>query len=318
MSDTEMVDYSATDEENDAERAQRGAGFPTLDLASAIQITHTAGGHGVEFSASAFAVYCGHQSSNSGPYRSKVAAFKDWGLATSKSGRVRLTDLGKDVARSPEPTADTALLRRAFDSCKIFRRFYDDQAKGTPLKREMLGRMAVLDHNVAAKSQNKFVTALVDSAVTVGLATVDTEAGTVTFLSASSVAADAYAPVAHVAVDAPPAARSAETRPSAPAYPVAQRSPAPAIGVAPNTSDAPLLLRQAWPTATGEVILEVRSSQPLPASAFALVGEAVAAADALASSIGREPAPAAGAEGAGASQTDPGDVPADPADGDAA
>lgn len=306
MVEAERVDSGATDNENDADRGPRGAGFPTLDLASAVKIIHSAGAHGADFSASAFAQYCGHSTTNSGPFRSKVAAFRDWGLATSKAGRVRLTDLGKDVARSPEPTMDQALLRRGFDACKIFRRFYDDQAKGTPLKRDTLGRVAMLDHNVAAKSQEKFVTALVDSAVTVGLASVDTEAGTVTFTSASS-AADAHPPApAAPATDTQPAASAAPVHPatagSAAPTPAAPPSPA-----APSTSAAPLLLRQAWPTATGEVVLEIRSTQPLPASAFALVGTAVGSAAALAESIGQQDA-AAPAEAAR-----PGDL----ADGDA-
>ena len=303
MAAAPMVDSSATDNETDGDRGQRGAGFPTLDLATAVKIIHAAGAHGAEFSASAFAQYCGHSTANSGPFRSKVAAFRDWGLATSKAGRVRLTDLGKDVARAPEPTVDEVLLRRAFDACKIFRRFYDDQAKGTPLKRDMLGRVAVLDHNVAAKSQDKFVTALVDSAVAVGLASVDAEAGTVTFTSASS-AAEAHPPATtSVVPDAQPPA------PAAPVHPVtaAPTETTPGAPVGSSTSAAPLLLRQAWPTTTGEVVLEIRSTPPLPASAFALVGTAVGSAAALAESIGQQPA---------ASRAEPA-RPVDLADGDA-
>ncbi len=77
--------------------------------------------------------------------------------------------------------ADELLLRRAFDACKIFKGFYDDQAKNIPLKREVLGRGAVFGLKVAAKSQERFVTTLVDSAATVGLASTDAEAATVTF-----------------------------------------------------------------------------------------------------------------------------------------
>lgn len=306
MTEAGTADPTATEEGNDTERGTRGAGFPTLDVANAVKVIHTAGGHGADFTTSAFAQYCGHTTSNSGPFKQKVAAFRDWGLVTTKEGRVRLTDLGKDVARSPEPTEDQALLRRAFDACKIFKRFYDDQAKGTPLKRDMLGRLAVLDHKVAAKSQEKFVTALVDSAVTVGLASADKDSGTVTFNSISSVV---DGPPSALGVDAQPPAPAAQppASPATPATPVTQN---PAAAAVPSTSGAPLLLRQAWPTATGEVVLEVRSTEPLPASAFALVGEAVGAAAALAASIGHEVTPTA----APAQPSEP----EDPADGDAA
>jgi hypothetical protein len=45
-----------------------------------------------------------------------------------------------------------------------------------------------------------------------------------------------------------------------------------------------------WPTATGEVVLAVHSTAPLPASAFRLVGTVVQAAEDLAKSIGAPPA----------------------------
>jgi hypothetical protein len=54
----------------------------------------------------------------------------------------------------------------------------------------------------------------------------------------------------------------------------------------PTTPNAPVLLRQVWPTATGEIVLAIHSHAPLPASAFGLVGNIVQAAADLADSIG--------------------------------
>lgn len=279
MTDTETVDPASTDDENEADRGPRGASFPTMDLTAAIAVIHKAGGHGADFTTAAFAQYCGHSTANSGPFRTKLAAFRDWGLVTTQAGRVQLTALGKDVARSAEPTSDNALLRRAFDTCKIFKRFYDDQAKGTPLKRDVLGRVAMLDHKVASKSQDKFVTAFVESAVAVGLASADAETGTITLVSASSLAET------RSQSDVPHGGRS-ETSAGADPVSVAPSSPSNAHGAPSATIGAPLVLRQAWPTATGEVVLEIRSTEPLAASAFALVGKAVEAAVTLAASIG--------------------------------
>lgn len=270
----------------EAERGvSRGAGFPVVDLATAVETIHKVGEHGGDFANSAFAQYLGHTTPNSGPYRSKVAALKDWGLVSVKGGRVLLTDLGKDVAKSPDPMADQGVLRRAFESCKIFKAFYDDSAKGVPLKTDPLARSAVFDHKVSAKSKEKFISMLVDSAVTVGLAVRD-EAGTVTFNSAAG------------ALAATPDARNAEDEDPAPAPDEVPHDSAPARGSAapaarsqaapsaPAESGVPVLLRQVWPTATGEVVLAIHSTQPLPASAFGLVGTVVQAAEDLAKSIG--------------------------------
>jgi hypothetical protein len=274
-----MTEAETTDAGGETEPGgSRGAGFPVMDLETAVELIHKVGEHGGAFANSAFAQYLGHTTANSGPYRSKVASLRDWGLVGTQSGRVLLTDLGKAVAKSPDPMADQALLRSAFDTCKIFKAFYDDTAKGVALKRDTLGRAAVFDHKVSAKSQEKFVAMLVDSAVTVGLATRD-ETGTVTFTSA---AAEPDAP-RHEDPDPdsalPAADEPAPARGGAGAAP--RRQPAP-----PAESAVPVLLRQVWPTATGEVVLAVHSTDPLPASAFGLVGKVVQAAEDLAKSIG--------------------------------
>lgn len=168
--------------------------------------------------------------------------------------------------------ADELLLRRAFDACKIFKGFYDDQAKNIPLKREVLGRGAVFDLKVAAKSQERFVTTLVDSAATVGLASTDAEAATVTF-TAGAAGAD----VRHEPDATPP--ETGGTQPGTSGGTGTIQGP-------PTTSNAPVLLRQVWPTATGEIVLAIHSTAPLSASAFGLVGQVVQAAADLADSIG--------------------------------
>ncbi len=285
MTEEATEDRQPADAGADSERARRGASFPTMDLASVVEVIHKVGGHGAEFSLSAFAQYCGHSTANSGPFRTKFAAFRDWSLVTkNKEGRVVLTDLGQDVARSPEPLADRALLSRVFDACATFKTFYDNQAKGVPIKAEMLGRAATFDLKVAAKSQDRFVKTLVDSAVTVGLASVDADGKTVTFDAAGAVGVEPVQPEPEASSVAPaPDATPARQVDAAP-NPAAVAPVAAAAPVA--SSAAPLLLRQVWPTATGEVVLAIHSNDPLPAAAFGLVGKVVQAAEELAKSIG--------------------------------
>lgn len=261
-----------------ARSGTRGAGFPVMDLLAAVGLIHKVGEYGGDFAKSTFAQYLGHTTANSGPYRTKVASLRDWGLVTSSGGRVLLTDLGKAVAKSAEPKEDQALLRSTFDSCKIFKSFYDNTAKGVELSVETLGRAAVFDHRVAAKSQDRFVSMLVDSAVAVGLATRD-EAGTVTFNLAAAASTDTVAsPLSGPDGTPDEVDSSASVRADADA--AIRQQPAPP---APT---APIVLRQVWSTATGEVALVVHSTDPLPASAFDLVGKAVQAAEGLATSLG--------------------------------
>jgi hypothetical protein len=269
----------------DPERGKRGRGFPTMDLLSAAETIAKVGGHGTDVPVSAFAQYLGHSTHNSGPFKSKLAAFQAWSLVTLKGGRVILTPLGKDLAKAEDPKADLALLRRAFESCKVFKDFYDNQAKGVPIKRDVLGKRATIDLNVSAASQEKFVTTLVDSAAAVGLVSSDAEAGTVTFTRAAA-AEPAEPEGSHD--EAEPEAKGATGATGATAtQPRTTHAPAAA-----PASVAPAVLRQVWPTATGEVVLAIHSTEPLPASAFGLVGQVVKAAEDLAKSIGL-PAPAA-------------------------
>jgi hypothetical protein len=258
----------------DAEKGKRGKGFPTMGLVSAVETIATVGGNGAEVPVAAFAQYLGHSTATSGPFKTKVAAFRDWGLVTTKDGRVILTPLAKEFAKAEDPKADVALLRRAFDSCKIFKDFYDNQAKGVPIRRDVLGKRATIDLDVSATSQDKFVSTLVDSAAAVGLAAYDAEAGTVTFGGTAGAEPDEP--------EVTPAESGSETTPAGTGTSKSPTPPTPASG-----SAAPVLLRQVWPTATGEIVLAVHSTEPLPASAFAIVAQVVEAAADLAESIGK-------------------------------
>jgi hypothetical protein len=267
-----VLDTAAESPENDddsstSDRGRRGLSFPTMALPEVVKIIHKAGGHGADFGLAAFAQYCGHTTANSGPFRTKLAAIRDWSMVTTKTGRVYLTALGKDVGRSEKPLEDQALLRRAFESCKIFKEFYDDQAKSLPIKLDVLGRGAVFDLNIAARSQERFVASLVDSAVAAGLATTDTENGTVTFGPVLDIAEIAEEEEVTDQTPEPTGTKGSAAKPTI-------------------HSNAPVLLRQVWPTSSGEVVFAIHSNEPLPASAFELVAVVVSAASELAEAIG--------------------------------
>src|SRR4051812_30281046 len=117
MSQSVEAPWPSADREGNDDRERRSVSFPSLALAEAVRVIHTAGQHGKDFSIAAFATYCGHTTEKSGPFRSKMASFKDWAMVDSKNGRASLTPLGQEIALADRPLEDQDLLRKAFRSC---------------------------------------------------------------------------------------------------------------------------------------------------------------------------------------------------------
>src|SRR5438270_13202560 len=93
----------STGEQKQSTRA-RGVGFPVVPLLDAVKTLTEAGEYGAEHSRSAFATYLGHDTTNSGHFREKLAAFKDWKLITSAGDKIVFTQLGRDIALADDPT----------------------------------------------------------------------------------------------------------------------------------------------------------------------------------------------------------------------
>lgn len=240
----------------------RGTGFPVVPLPEAAKLLGEIGKYGAELTRNAFAEQLGHDTSNSGPFRAKLAAFKDWGLITTNGDRVVLTQLGREIALDDE-SAPTAL-REAFESCRVFMRVYEDSAKGVDLDAKTLSKKAVLTLGVAASSGPTFARSLILSAAAAGYADALDGGKRVRFTTLADRS------------ETPPADDADVTSPDA--QPQAQRPP--------ELHAAPLVLRQLWSGDAAHVLLEVRSSRPLPASAFAKMGTAVEAAQSLAELVG--------------------------------
>jgi hypothetical protein len=252
-----------------ASPSKRGAGFPSVTLPAAVEIVRKAGQHGGDHSLNAFAGYAGHSTPNSGPFKAKLAALKDWRLVSANGDRVFLTELGKDFALSESPLEEVDRLRESYLGCRIFKQFYDETPKGIPQKTEQLARRAGLAYGVSAASKEAFVNSLVVSAIAAGLAEAD-DGQAVTFLSVqvpSDDELDGQVENDHQA--------EINTRPLPP-----QRK------TRSSDESHTAVVRQVWPIDGGEVILTVNSSKPIPADAFSLIGEAVTAASKLAERLG--------------------------------
>ncbi len=257
-----MVEKTQAGKPPSTETRRRGTGFPVVPLPEAARTLRRVAKHGPEHSLGAFAQYLGHGTSNSGPFRAKLAAFRDWKLVTTSGNRVVLTALGKQIAQTDEGPEEVAALRQAFAQCAIFASVYEDSAKGTALDADKLSKKAVLELGVAAASADTFVRSLIESAEAAGLAESIDGGKKVKFLSIQ----EDEMPASDQLVDEGPVGRGP--------------------GLSEPNRHSRVVVSQTWPTPLGAVVLEIRSSQPLPAAAYSQVAEAVAAVEKLANVLG--------------------------------
>lgn len=254
-----------TEEAPGPRRRKPGTGFPVVSLADAATIVKEAGKYGFEHSLAAFAGYMGHSSTNSGAFRQRLAAFRDWKLLAGRGDNLVFTDIGKMIAMPTDEAAEHRALRAAFNNYSAFSKLYEGSAKGTHLSRKGLASRAVHEFAVAPQQGARFVDSFVESAVTAGLAETSDDgqvkllpmdeeflAREVTAESSGQTAGRGLAPGAVL------------TRPGSP------------------------VVRQSWTIPGGLIIFEIRSGQPLPAGLFVTVGEVVASLETLARALAQQ------------------------------
>jgi hypothetical protein len=256
-------DERLSTEESSASRAptrrKPSTGFPVVSLAEAATILKNASKYGFEQSVAEFASHMGHTTTNSGAFRQRLAAFRDWKLITGRGDHISMTDIGRVIALPPDRVTEQDALRDAFKSCTVFNRLYDDSLKNKPLDRQGVGRRAVHAFGVSPKTVNKFIDSFVESAVVAGFAEelADGQVRLVEPGDLSNVAASAPAEPPLSAVGSPAATRSLSPTRSTP------------------------WVHHALPIDGGMIVFEIHSEWPLPASAYATVGEVVASLERL-------------------------------------
>jgi len=250
-------------------RGPRGVGFPAVSLPDAAGIIRTAASNGRHHSLSAMAAYTGHATANSGPYRQKLAALKDWGLVTVSGDTVTITERGMGIALPASPAAELDLMLGAFQGCAIFWGVYNDTAKGIPLSLETIGNNAVTMYGVSVKTRDRFVKSFVDSAAAVGMAE-RLPTGDVRLMQ-HAAEADAVrnrlpSPATPAPVDVPVRADTLQ--------------PAPASGPSNGHKLHPAI-SQVWKSDDAEIVFEVRTDGPLPSAAFMEIGTTVTSIEVL-------------------------------------
>lgn len=260
MSETNEVGASGRTSVTKARR-KPSAGFPVVSLSEVSKVLKAAGKFGFDHSVDEFASYMGHTSTNSGAFRQRLAAFRDWKVIAGRGDSIAMTQIGRVIALPPDADAEQAALQEAFKNCVLFNKLYEESRKGTSLERQGLGNRAVHAFGVSPSSVNKFVESFVESAVVAGLAE-ETGDGEVVL---SDDVQDDVEPT-----------------------PVRSESMAPGSGSRVATtgraSGTPVV-HQTWPIAGGTIVFEIRSERPLPATAYATVGEVVASLERLAGTL---------------------------------
>jgi hypothetical protein len=299
-----MSESTSTNGQTAAERIpkRRGIGFPVVGLPEAVTVLRKAGQHGTEYSIPAFATHLGHSTPNSGSFKRRIAAFRDWKLIAGGTGeRVVLTDLGRRIAYPTDPVKERRDVQEAFQNCNLFWKVWDDAAKGVPYSLERLANLGV-QLGVAPVSKDRFAESLSQSAVAAGFAEQIGER--ISFISPDSkvppavahereiddsiqvtdqgraVAATAHAAGSAEPVRASVADRSVVTGESGPAGTVVPDRHAP-------VHERPALLyQQSWEIGGGSLNVEIRLNQSLPAEAFIQLGKVAAEVEKLKALLG--------------------------------
>ena len=261
----EETDVSTSDEVVEGEkglpskaRRKPSTGFPVVPLPEAAKIIREAGKYGFEHSVSSFARYMGHSTTNSGAFRQRLAAFRDWKLIAGRGDTVVFTDTAKTIALPPSAQAEREALETAFMNCVVFASLYEGVTKGQSVEAQGLGAKAVHELGISPSAVERFTASFVDSAVASGLAELD--GGQVILLEGGALDddGDVAADEDH-AVEAPELSRG-RVRPSS----------------------ASPIVHQEWIFPSGAIVFELRLDRPLPAAVFAMVGTVVQEIEGLA------------------------------------
>lgn len=244
-------------------RRKPSTGFPVVPLPEAAKIIREAGKYGFEHSVSSFARYMGHSTTNSGAFRQRLAAFRDWKLIAGRGDTVVFTDSAKTIALPPDARSEREALQTAFMSCVVFGSLYDGVTKGQPVESQNLGAKAVHDLGVSPSAKDRFTSSFIDSAVAAGLA--ETDNGEIVLLEGGGVAdaSDDAADEDHVV----------------------ERGTSEQNGGRIRRTSPPPVVRQEWSLPWGAVLFELSLDRPLPAAVFAQVGAIVQEIEVLANQL---------------------------------
>jgi len=262
-----------------------------LPLDEAVGGILRAGQDGMNHTHDAFAAYLGHQTPNSGAFKMKLAALRDWGLINrGDPERVEFSPLAVDIvmAGARGGPIDTALIEKAFSSCAAFVTMYEATAKNVLLTPQRIRTTAMMQYKVQADQADKFVEVFARSAVYAGLAEDHGDAIKLLIPGDAGVTADDGA--GDVTPDVVIGATDHNRQ-------VFWAKPTQVTAHSPRVvaRAIPMVVHNTWSIANGEVEFVIRSTAPLKADAYAVIGAVVTELNKLVDTLG--PATADDVEG---------------------
>jgi hypothetical protein len=244
-------------------RRKPATGFPVLDLGEAASVLARASQHGWEHTVAEIAGYMGHTTTNSGAFRAKLAALRDYGLISGRGESLEITQVGRRIAIPETEEERLAALQEAFANT-VFGSLYQESVKGSPISTDSIGRRSVNRLGVAPASQGQFGEVFARSAAAAGLAETAGD-GKITLVTKPQARhSDSENSVS--------VGRPSGDNPQVPGHPAVRSAPKP-------------VLDQHWPVPGGEVALTVTISRPLSAADFASIGSVVAQIEKLVASL---------------------------------
>ena len=264
---------------------KRGTAFPVVHLSEAAGILKEAGKYGFEHATASFATYMGHSTVNSGSFRQRLAAFRDWELITGRGDTLTMTEVAQRIAMPTDEAAERRALQQAFKNCGVFTGLYEKMAKGKPIDPSGLGAQAVHGFGVAPSKASQFVRSFVESVLAAHLAETDDEGNVVLLEPGDNDQADDDGMIDEM----PTATEQIDSR-SVPS--------ALSVGREPKGALSPTI-RQSWQVTGGEIVFELRSATALPAAVFGAIGKLMEGLEALAESLNESDDLDSADEGAG-------------------
>lgn len=261
----------------------RNASFPARSLALAPPALREAGKYGFSHSDSAVASYMGLSTTNSGTFRERIAAFRDFGLLAGRGGTLTMTEVAQRIARPLSEEDESHALQEAFMNCEIFAHLYGDSAKGVPLKLQHLEARAVRDLQVSPKNGKKFMRSFVDSLVVAGLGEVG-GGESITLKEKGDFGLGAQD--GHVAPGG-----SADLVPSGltgpnPRPPATSNPGSPPHRPTDTSTHLEPAIHQIWEIQNGHIVLQVRVEGALPSEAYESIGTVIASVEKLVETLG--------------------------------
>ncbi|MEV7826393.1 hypothetical protein [Microbacterium enclense] len=269
MADTQTEAANGEAEKVKQTRRAAGVGFPSMPLGDAVTLVKKIASYGTTHTDAAVASFLGHSTANSGPFRSKLAALKDYGLLAGRSTELTVTPLALEIVHPGLDADPHESLKAAFLKCKVFATVLDALPKDHDLEVAGLANTAMHNHGVAPQSKEVFAASFVKSGVLAGLVE-EVDAGRIRIPSSTATTSPEHSPAE--------GQQSGDVASLTHAIPVSSGSVTRSSLPEPTNA----VVNHSWPIDGGTVRFTIESSVTLPASAYAVVGSVIAAGDTLA------------------------------------